>query len=60
MLRKDPANNDKLLVPANKQTAKSVHVYGMMLTAACVVLGFAAIFANKVIAGKNHFTSWHG
>merc|ERR1719454_2537814 len=60
MLRKDPANNDKLLVPANKQTAKSVHVYGMMVVAVCVVLGFSAIYANKAIKGSSHFTSWHG
>ncbi|XP_013132527.1 transmembrane reductase CYB561D2 [Oreochromis niloticus] len=42
------------------KTKGGVHRLLQGLCASCAVLGFAAIFYNKHLNGKPHFTSWHG
>lgn len=36
------------------------HLWTQVASVGCVSLGFAAIYTNKSIHGKNHFTSLHG
>lgn len=36
------------------------HLWTQVASIMCVSLGFAAIYVNKNIHGKNHFTSLHG
>merc|ERR1719284_183807 len=40
----------------------AIFIHGFLQTAAmaCISLGFAAIFQNKIINGKAHFVSQHG
>lgn len=42
------------------QTKGRVHWILQCLCVSCAVLGVAAIFYNKHLHGKPHFTSWHG
>lgn len=37
-----------------------VHLTLQCLGVSCAALGLAAIFYNKHLSGKGHFTSWHG
>lgn len=57
ILRKDP--KWKFSAPS-MQNGRDFHIYGMLLTLLFVLLGFSAIFVNKMNAGKSHFTSRHG
>lgn len=41
-------------------TKVGIHRLLQGLCASCAVLGFAAIFYNKHLTDKPHFTSWHG
>ena len=60
LLRKDPIGYGKFLVPANKATAKTIHVYGMMVAVTFMIAGFAAIFYNRIVEEEAHFNTWHG
>ncbi|TNN84329.1 Cytochrome b561 domain-containing protein 2 [Liparis tanakae] len=42
------------------KTKGRVHWFLQVLCVSCAVLGLAAIFYNKHLNGKPHFTSWHG
>lgn len=42
------------------KTKGRVHWILQCLCVSCALLGFAAIFYNKHLNGKPHFTSWHG
>lgn len=42
------------------KTKGRVHWILQCLCVSCAVLGLAAIFYNKHLNGKPHFTSWHG
>lgn len=42
------------------KTKGRVHWLLQVLCVCCAVLGLAAIFYNKQLNGKPHFTSWHG
>lgn len=42
------------------RTKSRLHWMLQSLCVSCAVLGVAAIFYNKHLKGKPHFTSWHG
>ncbi|XP_068451069.1 transmembrane reductase CYB561D2 [Clinocottus analis] len=49
-----------LLKKFSHKTKGRVHWILQGLCVSCAVLGLAAIFYNKHLNGKPHFTSWHG
>ncbi|XP_037782172.1 cytochrome b561 domain-containing protein 2-like [Penaeus monodon] len=49
-----------LAAGALHSTRVTVHWILLLLTAVCHSLGFAAIYFNKELNEKPHFTSWHG
>ncbi|GFO20576.1 cytochrome b561 domain-containing protein 2-like protein [Plakobranchus ocellatus] len=49
------------LVPAWTRSDKAwLHSFLMGISMIAVSIGFAVIFYNKDMAGKPHFTTWHG
>ena len=49
-----------LLLAASHQTKVKVHWILQASAVTCASLGFLAIFYNKYIHDKPHFTTWHG
>ncbi|KAF7207825.1 transmembrane reductase CYB561D2 [Nothobranchius furzeri] len=49
-----------LIQKYSHKTKSRVHLVLQSLCASCAVLGLAAIFYNKHLSDKPHFTSWHG
>nr|XP_027219248.1 cytochrome b561 domain-containing protein 2-like [Penaeus vannamei] len=49
-----------LAAGALHSTRVTIHWIILLLTAVCHSLGFAAIYFNKELNEKPHFTSWHG
>ncbi|KAG8436137.1 hypothetical protein GDO86_007298 [Hymenochirus boettgeri] len=52
--------DSSLLRAFSRRARVQVHLVLQLLCVVSALLGFGIIYANKVLQGKHHFTTWHG
>ncbi|OWF55449.1 cytochrome b561 domain-containing protein 2-like [Mizuhopecten yessoensis] len=54
------SGQSSMILSQTRAYKAEVHAWVMGVAAICASCGFAAIYINKDMNHKNHFTSWHG